>query len=178
VSRVGKKPIPLPSGIQVNLQGKTIRVKGPGGELTDQIDPRVKVSVGSSEIVLERVANDRVARSLHGLTRSHISNMVSGVSKGFQKTLEITGVGYRAQLQGGKIQLSVGFSHPVLFTLPAGIEAKIDKQTIITIKGSNKRLVGQVAANLRSIKPPEPYKGKGIRYSGEVIQRKEGKTGK
>ena len=178
MSRVGKKPIAIPSGVQVNIQGSTLKVKGPGGELTQTLDPRIKVAVEEGNVVVRRGEEDRKTRSLHGLIRSDISNMLLGVSQGFQKTLEMSGVGFRAQLQGKNIQLSVGFSHPVSFVVPTGIDAKVDKQTIITIKGSNKQLVGQVAANIRAIKPPEPYKGKGIKYSGEVIQRKEGKGGK
>lgn len=178
MSRVGNKPIPIPSGIQVTVQGSTVRVKGPGGELTESIDPRVRVSVEKSEVLVKRESDEREIRSVHGLTRTHLSNMVDGVSRGFQKILEINGVGFRAQVQGRNIQLSLGYSHPVVFALPAGVDAKIDKQTVITLKGPDKRLIGQVAANLRGIKPPEPYKGKGIKYSDEVVHRKEGKTGK
>jgi large subunit ribosomal protein L6 len=178
MSRIGKKPIPIPSGVQVKVEEQQIRVKGPKGELTRKLDPRIMVSVEDGHVSVKRDQDDRSTRSLHGLVRSDISNMLNGVTKGYQKTLEISGVGFRAQVQGKTLQLNLGFSHQLNFPLPAGIEAAVDKQTIITIRGVDKYLVGQVAANLKACKPPEPYKGKGIKYAGEVIIRKEGKAGK
>jgi large subunit ribosomal protein L6 len=178
MSRVGKKPITIPAGVQVRVEGEKVWVKGPKGELTRMVDSRMQVSVEEGRLIVKRQNEDRQTRALHGLFRSHLNNMVVGVTQGYQKTLEISGVGFRAQLQGRALQLSLGFSHPIEFSLPPGIDVRVDKQTAITVQGADKYLVGQVAANLRSLKPPEPYKGKGIKYTGEVIIRKEGKTGK
>jgi len=178
MSRVGKKPIPIPDGVQVKIEGEQIYVKGPKGELAKNLNPRLKVSVQDKQVVVNREQDDRSTRSLHGVVRSDINNMVVGVIKGYQKTLEINGVGFRAQVQGRTLQLNLGFSHVLTFPLPPGIEASVEKQIQVTIQGVDKYLVGQVAANLRACKPPEPYKGKGIKYTGEVIIRKEGKTGK
>ena len=178
MSRVGKKPIAIPNGVQVKIAGQEIQVKGPRGELRQCMDPRMKVMVQNGQVHVEREQEDRLIRSLHGLTRSNISNMVIGVSEGYQKILEVSGVGYRVQLQGRTLQLNLGFSRPVVFSLPPGIDAKVEKQNVIKIQGISKQQVGQVAANLKAIKPPEPYKGKGIKYAGEVILRKEGKSGK
>jgi large subunit ribosomal protein L6 len=178
MSRVGKKPVDIPSGVEVKVEGSKISVKGSGGVLTHVIDPLITASVEDGKVLLKRGQEDRKARSIHGLTRSIINNMVVGVNKGFEKNLEISGVGFRAQVQGRTMQLSLGFSHPVNFPLPDGIEAKVDKQTLITLKGRDRHLVGQVAAKLKAIRRPEPYKGKGIKYAGETILRKEGKSGK
>ena len=178
MSRVGRKPIPIPDGVQVRIEGGRIYVKGPKGELSRGLNPHMIVSVQDGHVVVKREQEDRDIRALHGLVRSEINNMLIGVTKGYQKTLEINGVGFRAQVQGRALQLNLGFSHPLTFPLPSGIEATVEKQTLITIQGVDKYLVGQVAANLKACKPPEPYKGKGIKYTGEVIIRKAGKTGK
>jgi large subunit ribosomal protein L6 len=178
MSRVGKKPVVIPSGVQVKVEGQEIHVKGPKGQLSRSMDSRLKLVVKDGQVQVEREQDDRLTRSLHGLIRSNINNMLIGVSQGYQKILEINGVGFRAQLQGKSLQLNLGFSRPVIFPLPSGIDAKVEKQNVITIQGVDKQQVGQVAADIKAIKPPEPYKGKGIKYAGEVILRKEGKTGK
>ncbi|HEY4485956.1 MAG TPA: 50S ribosomal protein L6 [Nitrospiria bacterium] len=178
MSRVGKKPIDIPSGVQVNVDAKSARVKGPKGELTLAIEQGISVKVENGQIQVSRQSEDRKGRSLHGLMRACLNNMVHGVTQGFQKTLEISGVGFRAQVQGRNLSLSLGFSHPTIFALPPGIDASVEKQTIITLKGADRYWVGQTAAQIRALKPPEPYKGKGVKYSNEVIQRKEGKTSK
>lgn len=176
MSRIGKKPIPIPSGVDINLVDGILTVKGPKGKLAREIHPKVSVNVGKEEIVVSRGDESRDTRALHGLSRMLIANMVTGVSSGFEKTLEIVGVGYRAELQGNTAILNVGYSQPVNFELPQGIEAKIDK-TKITLSGIDKELLGMTAAKIRAIRKPEPYKGKGIRYADEVIRRKAGKTG-
>ena len=178
MSRVGKKPILIPSGVQVKIEGNVVRVKGPKGELSRAMETRIGVKVENNQVLITRQSDDRIQRAKHGLFRSYINNMVIGVSQGYQKTLEIAGVGFRAQIQGRNLSLALGFSHPTVFVLPTGIEASVDKQTVVTIKGADKYWVGQVAAQIRDLKPPEPYKGKGIKYAGEVIERKEGKTSK
>ncbi|MEK6681035.1 MAG: 50S ribosomal protein L6 [Nitrospirota bacterium] len=178
MSRVGRKPIPIPSGIDVKVEKNSVSIKGPKGQLKQDFHPRIGINVDAGNILVSRSSDDKLDRSLHGLTRSIISNMITGVTKGYEKALEISGVGYRAQVQGRSLMLTLGFSHPVEFKLPEGIDAAVDKQTNITIKGIDKYLVGQVAANIRGLKPPEPYKGKGIKYSDEVVRRKEGKAGK
>ncbi len=178
MSRIGRKPIPIPSGIDVKVEKNSVSVKGPKGELKQNFHPKIGVKIDKSEILVSRASDDKFDRALHGLTRSIIANMVTGVTKGYEKSLEISGVGYRAQVQGRQLVMTLGFSHPVNFELPNGIEAVVDKQTNITIKGIDKYLVGQTAANIRSLKKPEPYKGKGIKYADEHIRRKEGKTGK
>ena len=152
-----------------------VSVKGPKGELSFKVDPRIKVELKEQKAFVTQKNNAREGRAFHGLVRSHLANMVLGVTEGFEKTLEITGVGYKAQLQGGKLVLNLGFSHPVEFNIPKGIEVKVDKQTTIKLKGMDKQQVGQIAANIRGLKPPEPYKGKGIRYSNEQVRSKEGK---
>jgi large subunit ribosomal protein L6 len=178
MSRVGKKPIPIPAGVQVKLENNSIRVKGSKGEMVRRFEDGIDVKVEDGRILLSRRFEDRAHRALHGLLRSDIHNMVIGVTTGYQKTLEITGVGFRAQIQGRNLTLALGYSHPTVFALPAGIDASVEKQTVITVKGSNKYLVGQVASEIRDLRLPEPYKGKGIKYAGEVIERKEGKTSK
>ncbi len=178
MSRIGKKPVLIPANVQVKVDGGKITVKGPKGELARTLAQQVQVSIQGGEIIVNRQSDERQARSIHGLMRNEIQNMVTGVTQGFQKTLEISGVGFRAAVTGRAISLNLGFSHPVNFALPAGIDAAVEKQTIVTIKGTDRYLVGQTAADLRALKPPEPYKGKGIKYSGERIIRKEGKTGK
>jgi len=178
MSRVGKKPIPIPSGVQVKIEENLVRVKGPKGELTRPLEGNFQLKIENGQVLVTRKADDRIHRARHGLLRSYISNMVIGVSQGYQKTLEISGVGFRAQVQGRNLTLALGFSHPTVYALPPGIEASVDKQTVVTVKGADKYWVGQVAAQIRDLKPPEPYKGKGIKYQGEVIERKEGKTSK
>lgn len=178
MSRIGKKTVVIPSGVEVKVEGNTVTVKGPRGVIQQTFHPKMAVKVEGGSVLVSAPANGKNYGALHGLTRSFIDNMVLGVTKGFEKSLEITGVGYRAQLQGRTLVLNLGFSHPVNVELPPGIEVNVDKQTLITIKGIDKYLVGQVAANIRTLKKPEPYKGKGIKYSDEHIRKKEGKTGK
>lgn len=155
-----------------------VRVKGPKGELSCRLPEQLAVQVESAQVSVLRKREDRESRSLHGTMRNQIQNMLEGVSAGYAKVLELNGVGYRVQLQGRALVFSLGFSHPVRFELPKGIDASVDKQTVITLKGSDRVLLGQVAANIRGLRPPEPYKGKGIKYGEEVIRRKEGKAGK
>jgi large subunit ribosomal protein L6 len=178
MSRVGRKPIAIPSGVEVKTGNQQVSVKGPKGTLQWSVAPGLSVAVADGHIQVSRSSDDSKMRALHGLVRAELNNMINGVTKGYEKTLEINGVGYKAQLQGQKLALNVGYTHAVEFKLPPGIEAKIDKATIITIRGSDKRLVGQVAANLRAVKPPDVYKQKGIKYAGEILRKKEGKTGK
>ncbi len=179
MSRIGKKPVDIPSGVDVKLLESTIKVKGPKGELSWSFPQGTSVSVKDDKVFVERADDLKKTRALHGLTRSLISNMVQGVTQGYQRVLDITGVGYRAQVQGNKITFSLGYSHPVEFNLPQGISAAIDpKQTQITLTGIDKQKIGQIAANLRSLRSPDAYKGKGVRYSGERMKLKVGKTGK
>ncbi|RPJ11226.1 MAG: 50S ribosomal protein L6, partial [Deltaproteobacteria bacterium] len=176
MSRIGRMQIVLPKEVKVSCDPSKVEVAGPGGQATHHLPPGITVSVDGGRLAIHRASDDRNAKSLHGLTRSLLANMVTGVTQGFKKQLEIVGVGFRADLEGKGLKLSLGFSHPVLFPLPAGIKAEVEKQTIVTIKGTDKQKVGTVAAKLRSIKLPEPYKGKGIRYVGERIRKKVGKT--
>jgi large subunit ribosomal protein L6 len=179
MSRVGKKPIEIPAGVEARVETGKITVKGPLGEISQAVNPKLTIKKESNHLVVERPSDQKIYRELHGLTRNLIANMVTGVSKGYEKALEISGVGFKAQAQGSNLMLSLGFSHPIVYPLPKGIKATVDaKQTLITLKGVDKQLVGQIASNLRSLKKPEPYKGKGIKYSTEVIHRKEGKAGK
>ncbi len=178
MSRLGRKPVSIPSGVEVKVADRVVSVKGPLGRLEWTLEPGVSVAVADGQVQASRAGNDPKLRALHGLTRAEISNMIVGVTKGYERTLEITGVGYKAQLQGQTLSVSVGYVNPVVYTVPKGIEAKVDKQTIVTVKGIDKRTVGQAAADLRAIKPPDVYKQKGIRYAGEVLRKKEGKTGK
>lgn len=179
MSRVGKQPVDIPSGVDVRLLDDNISVKGPKGELSMSFPEGTKVSVNDNRIIVERTEDTKKAKSLHGLARVLIANMVHGVTTGYQKVLEITGVGYRAQVQGNRIVLSLGYSHPVEYVLPEGVSATVDqKQSLITITGIDKQSVGQVAANLRALRSPDVYKGKGIRYSGERLKLKVGKAGK
>eukprot|EP00887_Chlorella_sp_A99_P003397 scaffold7.g3397.t1 len=178
LSRIGKQPVPLPDKVQVTLDGQTVKVKGPRGELQRTLHPLVRVSQGEKQLLVERVNDSRQANALHGLSRSLVANMVTGVDAGFTRTLQMVGVGYRAAVAGSKITLSLGYSHPVEMDIPKGLEAKVEKNTTIFITGSDKELVGQFAADIRSKRRPEPYKGKGVRYSDEVVRRKEGKRGK
>jgi large subunit ribosomal protein L6 len=175
-SRVGKKPIDVPSGVQVAREGGTIRVKGPKGELQFTIAHGVDVAVEPKTITVSQVGGGKQALALHGTTRAVLANMVLGVTQGFSKSLEISGTGYRALMSGKKLTLQIGFSHPIEFDPPPGISIALDGPTKLTVSGFNKELVGQVAANIRGFRPPEPYKGKGIKYAGEYVRRKAGKA--
>lgn len=178
MSRIGKKPVAIPSGVTVEVKSGAVHVSGPKGELNYMLLPEVDVTVEESAVVVERKDDERDARARHGLTRTLISNMVEGVSKGFEKSLEIIGVGYKVNLKGKSIELHLGFSHPINFDIPEGIEIVQDEKNknLITIKGIDKQLVGQVASDIRTLRPPEPYKGKGVRYTTEHVRRKPGKT--
>lgn len=178
MSRIGRKPIQIPKGVEVSLAGRQVAVKGPLGRLAWELGDGVSVQVADSLLQVNRAGNDSHTRAMHGLVRAELHNMIGGVTKGYERSLEVTGVGYKAQLQGKSLSFSVGYTHPVVYDLPAGIDAKVDKQTLITIKGIDKRLVGQTAADLRAIKPPDVYKQKGVRYLGEQLRKKAGKTGK
>ncbi|KYD33058.1 MULTISPECIES: 50S ribosomal protein L6 [Anoxybacillaceae] len=178
MSRVGKKPIEIPSGVTVTVNGNTVTVKGPKGELTRTFHPDMTIKVEDNVITVTRPSDEKRHRALHGTTRSLLANMVEGVSKGYEKALELVGVGYRAAKQGKKLVLNVGFSHPVEIEPEEGLEIEVPSQTKIVVKGADKQRVGELAANIRAVRPPEPYKGKGIRYEGEVVRLKEGKTGK
>ncbi|VAW36900.1 LSU ribosomal protein L6p (L9e) [hydrothermal vent metagenome] len=178
MSRIGKEPIEVPAGASVSLKGNTIEAKGPEGALSIDFNDDVSVAVDGNTITVTRRDDSLKARQLHGLTRTLISNMVNGVVKAFEKKLDIVGVGYKAAVEGGIVNLALGFSHPIHYDIPAGIKVSVDKQTLVTIKGADKQLVGQVAADIRSYRPPEPYKGKGVKYIDEVIRRKAGKAGK
>lgn len=177
MSRIGKEPVPIPEGVEVALSGRTLTVKGPKGTLTQEIHRDVTVSVSDGQVVVTRPSDEREHRALHGLFRSLIANMVTGVTQGYERRLEIVGVGYRAAARGqGGLTIQVGFSHPVEVDAPAGITLDVPTPTRITVSGADKHMVGQVAANIRAIRRPEPYKGKGIRYAGEQIRRKSGKA--
>ena len=178
MSRIGKAPITVPSGVEVSIAGRTVSVKGPKGQLTRDIPGEIIVRKEENTILVERPNDERTNRSLHGLSRTLVNNMVVGVTEGFAKELEIVGVGYRAEAQGQNLRLALGFSHPVVVPAPAGISFEVPAQTRVIVKGIDKELVGQVAADIRSIRKPEPYKGKGVRYLNERILRKAGKTGK
>jgi large subunit ribosomal protein L6 len=175
MSRIGRQPIPVPSGVELTIEPDLVRVKGPKGELQERVSRDMKIEQNEGEILVTRPSDRRDHRALHGLTRSLVANMVQGVTDGFEKKLEIQGVGYRAALKGKDIELSVGYSHPVTIEAPAGIEFEVPQPTRITVRGSSKQVVGETAARIRKVRPPEPYKGKGIRYEGEYVQRKVGK---
>ncbi|WP_046180678.1 50S ribosomal protein L6 [Domibacillus tundrae] len=178
MSRVGKKVIELPEGVTITNNNNEVTVKGPKGELTRQFNKDLSIEIEGSNVTVVRPSDSKEHRTIHGTTRALLANMVEGVSKGFERNLELVGVGYRAQKQGTKLVLSVGFSHPVEFEAENGIEIDVPANTKINIKGIDKERVGAIAANIRQVRPPEPYKGKGIRYEGEQVRRKEGKTGK
>ncbi len=178
MSRVGKEPVSIPSGVEVDLDGGRIKIKGPRGELQRDLPGAITVKRSDGELRFSRRDDEREVRALHGLTRSLVANMVIGVTDGYQKTLEIQGVGYRAQKRGNDLELSVGYSHPVIKAAPAGIEFDVPSPTRIVVRGIDKELVGHVAARVRASRKPEPYKGKGVRYAGEQIRRKAGKAGK
>ncbi|NWF92605.1 MAG: 50S ribosomal protein L6 [Syntrophaceae bacterium] len=176
MSRIGRMPVVLPKEVKVTCEPSKVEVAGPKGHLVHHLPPGISVSADGAKVSVQRSDDSRTSKSLQGLTRSLIANMVTGVTRGFEKRLEIVGIGFRADVQDNFLKLSLGFSHPVLFPIPQGIKIEVEKQTQITIKGIDKQQVGDVAAELRSIKPPEPYKGKGIRYVGERIRKKVGKA--
>ena len=175
MSRIGKKPIPLPAGVTVAIEAELVRVNGPRGTLSERVPRAITVAQDGEQLVVTRPTDRGEHRALHGLTRSLVANMVEGVTSGFQKTLEIQGVGYRAVLKGRDLELSLGYSHPVSVKAPEGIEFEVPMPTRIVVRGNSKQQVGELAANIRKQRPPEPYKGKGIRYEGEYVQRKVGK---
>ncbi|MGD2050998.1 MAG: 50S ribosomal protein L6 [Acidimicrobiia bacterium] len=177
MSRIGNNPIPVPDAVDVKIDGSRITVKGPKGTLERVVDSRISVDQEGATLVLRRADDEGETRARHGLTRALLNNMVVGVSEGFRKDLQMVGVGYRANLQGSRLELQVGFSHPVVVEAPDGIAFEVPEPTRIGISGIDKELVGQVAANIRKVRPPEPYKGKGIRYVGEQVRRKAGKAG-
>ena len=177
MSRIGRKPIPLPKGVTVTVLDSEVTVKGAKGTLQFRTLPNIQVAVEDSQVLVTRANDDKPVRAAHGMTRAILNNMVTGVSSGFEKVLEIVGVGYRAQMQGKNLVLSLGFSHPVEVEPPAGIEFACESPIKIVVRGIDRQLVGQVASNIREYRPPEPYKGKGIRYSGEFVIRKAGKAG-
>jgi large subunit ribosomal protein L6 len=177
MSRIGKKPVPIPKGVNVTLDGSRITVKGPKGELSRSLPAAMLVSMKDNEVVVERPSEENEHKALHGLTRTLVANMIEGVTTGFSKQLEIIGVGYKAEQRPYGLQLSLGFSHPIEYRAPAGIKLTAPQPTQVNIEGANKEMVGQVAAEIRSYRPPEPYKGKGIKYAGEQVRRKAGKAG-
>ena len=176
MSRIGKKPVPIPKGVSAQLDGLRITVKGPKGEISRMVHPELSLALEGDTIVVKRPSDESRHKALHGLTRTLVNNMVDGVTKGFAKTLEIQGVGYKAEPKPFGVQLVVGFSHPVPYHAPQGIKISVDNNVVLKIEGVDKELVGQVAAEIRAVRPPEPYKGKGIRYLGEQVRRKAGKT--
>ena len=176
MSRVGKLPIALPDGVSVTIEGNLVTAKGPKGEMSVEIHPDMELKLEDGVLTVHRPTESKEHRSIHGLSRALVNNIVEGVSKGFEKRLEVVGVGYRAEMKGRNLLLSVGFSHQVLMVPPEGIELSVEGNNIIVVKGIDKVLVGQVAANIRAVRPPEPYKGKGIRYVDEVVRKKAGKT--
>ncbi|MGK7899595.1 MAG: 50S ribosomal protein L6 [Xenococcus sp. (in: cyanobacteria)] len=178
MSRIGKRPIPIPSGVTVNIQGSHVAVKGPKGNLERELASLISIEQQGNEIQVLPKNDSRTARQLHGLSRTLVANMIEGVSKGFEKRLEIIGVGYRAQAQGQKLTLNVGYSQPVEMAMPTGIQVAVEKNTSVIVTGIDKEVVGNISAKIRAVRPPEPYKGKGIRYLNEAVRRKAGKTGK
>lgn len=177
MSRIGKRPIEIPAKVKVALQGNRISAEGPKGKGDLTLGKNVNVRVDGNQILVERPDESAEARAMHGLTRTLVNNLVTGVSTGFSKTLDINGVGFRAEVKGKELHLTLGFSHPVVFPLPEGVTAEVEKQTRLTIKSADRQVLGETAAKIRSLRPPEPYKGKGIKYADETIRRKQGKTG-
>jgi large subunit ribosomal protein L6 len=177
MSRIGKLPISLPSGVDVTVQGDAVRVKGPKGVLEQRVVPLTRLDVQDGTIVVHRESDNKQARAAHGLMRSLVQNMVTGVTNGFEKTLEIVGVGYRAEVKGGEVYLTVGYSYPVALKIPKNLEVVAESPTRLVVRGTDKQQVGQFAANIRKVRKPEPYKGKGVRYAGEKVRRKVGKAG-
>jgi large subunit ribosomal protein L6 len=178
MSRIGRQPVPIPAGVDVSIDGREITVKGPRGTLKRTLHPDMRLSRSDSTIVVERPSEAKYHRQLHGLTRTLVANMITGVTTGYRKSLEITGVGYRAAKVGDKLQLNLGYSHPIEMAPPAGITFEVENPTKLSVVGIDKELVGQVAAEVRAARKPEPYKGKGVRYVGEEVRRKAGKAGK
>ena len=178
MSRIGNKPVVIPAGVTIDLKDNTVTVKGPKGELSYTFNQNITLVQNEGEVVFTRPDDTKENKTIHGTTRAVFNNMVVGVTEGFQKELELIGVGYRAQLQGKKLVLNVGYSHPVEFTPEEGVEIEVPSNTKVIVKGYDKQKVGELAANIRGVRPPEPYKGKGIRYVNEFVRRKEGKTGK
>lgn len=176
MSRIGKLPIPFPQTVRVHVQNDLVQVEGPKGKLEHRVPPAIGVEVANGTIRVVRQDDSRQTRALHGLTQKLIANMVRGVQAGFTRTLEIVGVGYRAEARGQALQLSLGYSHPILFQLPPGVQARVDRQTSITLESIDRHLLGETAATIRRLRPPEPYKGKGIKYAEEVLRRKAGKA--
>jgi large subunit ribosomal protein L6 len=176
MSRIGKKPITFPKNVKISQSVGIVKVEGPKGILSSKLPEGITLAIGDGSMVVERKSEERIVRSYHGLARTLIGNMVSGVSVGFEKNLEISGVGYRAEVAGKSLKLALGFSSPVQYEIPKGIDIKVDKQVNIAVSGIDKQLVGRVAAEIRALKKPEPYKGKGIKYAGEYIKRKAGKS--
>ncbi len=177
MSRIGKKPIPIPDRVKVEVAGSEISVEGPRGKLSLRLHPSMAVKAEDQHVYCVRASDNKLHRSLHGLTRTLVANMIQGVTKGFEKKLEMIGVGYRASLQGSNLTLMLGYSHPIVFPLPQGIKVAVENQNLLTVSGADKQLVGEVAAKIRSLRPPEPYKGKGVKYADERIRRKAGKAG-
>lgn len=176
MSRIGKQPVPLPKGVEIQVDGAMVTVKGPKGSLTQKIPAEITVALDDGQVVVTRPSDQSKHRALHGLSRSLVANMVEGVTDGYKKTLEIVGVGYRAEKQGKGLRLQLGFSHPIQYDAPAGISLEAPQPTVVVVEGIDKQQVGQVAAEIRGFRPPEPYKGKGVRYQGEQVRRKAGKT--
>jgi len=176
VSRIGKLPIKIPSGVKVTHSEASVTVEGPKGRLQAAIDPSVALETKDATVTVRRKDDERRSRGIHGLTRKLVANMVQGVSEGFSRVLEINGVGYRAEVKGNAIHFALGYSHPIVFQLPTGVQAKVDKQTVVTLEAADRQILGEVAAMIRRLRPPEPYKGKGIKYAEERIRRKAGKA--
>ena len=178
MSRIGRLPITIPDKVKVNVQPGLVYVEGPKGKVTQKLDREMKITVAEGQVRVERPNDSRRSRQLHGLSRTLVANMIQGVTQGFSRSLDIAGVGYKAELRGKEVHMALGFSHPVVFPLPEGISAEYDaKANRLTVKGADKHLVGLTAAQIRKVRPPEPYKGKGIKYAEETIRRKQGKTG-
>ena len=178
MSRIGKKPIELPKGVKLELKDGIVSVQGPKGQLERLLLAGLELEMTDGQALVKRLSDDKRSRSYHGLMRTLVANMVDGVSKGFEKKLEIVGIGYRSELKGTMLVLHLGYSHPIEFPLPEGISAEVEKQTQVTIKGINKELVGQISAKIRDLRKPDPYKGKGVKYANEVLRKKADKTGK
>jgi large subunit ribosomal protein L6 len=177
MSRIGKKPIPLPKGVTVQLAGQAVEVKGPKGAMRQVLPPGIALEISPTEVKAGLVSDEGELRKFHGLGRTLVANAVQGVAEGFKRELDIVGVGYRAEVKGRQAVFALGYSHPIVFDIPQGIDIAIDKQTHVTVTGVDKQLVGQVAANIRAMRKPDPYKQKGVRYTGEVLKKKQGKTG-
>lgn len=176
MSRIGKQPVPVPSGVTVDIDGANVTVKGPKGQLTQRLPKEIEVKLDGGQVVVTRPSDQSHHRALHGLSRTLVANMVEGVTNGYKKTLEIVGVGYRAEKKGDGVNLQLGFSHPIQYDAPGGVSLEVPQPTQVVVEGIDKQLVGQVAAEIRAFRPPEPYKGKGVRYQGEHVRRKAGKT--